>query len=767
MHALAVMGLSVLRMHVMMVIFFRRAMEKLATKNKRLRKAHSLITEIVLRLMNTDLVRQIDKWKQGLGEITQLVDGVAKEEEREGKKETRNSDRAWRVHWDYQLCKALEYQYKLGLESCHETLPQIETKLVFRNKKLVLDPSFEDLRSNYYKALKKFILIPQKFPGVGQSDIFKQIGERNSKGLSTVFTQAERLFKRLSDTVEKYSPWVALGSIDIDDCVELNLREVEDWEANFKKAKDRRREMDKLNLEEKVDCITINCEGVKSSAEDLLKQFTDALSNSLRKSAQADIEELDKFVKESLDALSSMPQTLEEIALSTERWQAVNELCSEKRETKFKVEEKGRLLKMHKGETLDVVQLNKAWDELELRLSAHEKTVEEQKDRLKGMIEKRIKDFETEVIKFSGRWKGSKPDASGLKDRETAAQMLDEVRNWDKEFKDLSGTNETIKKECKHFDMQCPDFPELEELREDVTRTTDSWSLYEKFKTEMEGLAAEDWMSIRERLYVIEDALGKWSQTIKGMDIDVVVRFLHSEVERLKKNVPYLKFVKGDAFTQDHWQQLFKMLEMPKGISKKELTLQHMLDASDLVVSKMEAIKDLQARATAELTIQEAFDELTKWKSEAVFTVIEQTDFQVNVREVSFVLVRFCASALKRIPSFLVCAGTSHHADQGVEGGTDPGEAFNCPWKRFKLPVIYDILGGNACRSGITRACCRPCETHPTFQNSPSRLKSGTRHCRSWDSPSTTSMLFSVNGSTSSPFSAAARFHTSSPGSSA
>ena len=192
-----------------------------------------------------------------------------------------------------------------------------------------------------------------------------------------------------------------------------------------------------------------------------------------------------------------------------------------------------------------------------------------------------------------------------------------------------------------------------------------------------------------------------------------------------------------------------------------------MLDASDLVVSKMEAIKDLQARATAELTIQEAFDELTKWKSEAVFTVIEQTDFQVNVREVSFVLVRFCASALKRIPSFLVCAGTSHHADQGVEGGTDPGEAFNCPWKRFKLPVIYDILGGNACRSGITRACCRPCETHPTFQNSPSRLKSGTRHCRSWDSPSTTSMLFSVNGSTSSPFSAAARFHTSSPGSSA
>uniref|UniRef100_A0A7S0W0F2 Cytoplasmic dynein 2 heavy chain 1 n=2 Tax=Hemiselmis TaxID=77924 RepID=A0A7S0W0F2_9CRYP len=144
----------------------------------------------------------------------------------------------------------------------------------------------------------------------------------------------------------------------------------------------------------------------------------------------------------------------------------------------------------------------------------------------------------------------------------------------------------------------------------------------------MAELAAEDWMAIRERLYVIEDCLAKWGEALKGLDIDVVVRFLHSEIERLKKNVPYLKFVKGDAFTQEHWNQLFRMLNMPKGIAKKDLTLQHFLDASNLVVEKMEAIKDLQARATAELTIQEAFDELTKWKQEAVFNVIEQTDFQ-------------------------------------------------------------------------------------------------------------------------------------------
>lgn len=78
-----------------------------------------------------------------------------------------------------------------------------------------------------------------------------------------------------------------LGTIDIDDCVEANMKEVEDWEANFKLVKTRGREVDRLiPSEEKVDCITVNLQEFKSTAEDLLKRFTDALSNSLRKSAQ-------------------------------------------------------------------------------------------------------------------------------------------------------------------------------------------------------------------------------------------------------------------------------------------------------------------------------------------------------------------------------------------------------------------------------------------------------------------------------------------------
>lgn len=211
---------------------------------------------------------------------------------------------------------------------------------------------------------------------------------------------------------------------------------------------------------------------------------------------------------------------------------------------------------------------------------------------------------------------------------------------------------ETYKKECHHFDLPVQSFSALDDLHEDIIKTVSSWQMYKQFSEEMEDLAKKDWLSMNQRLYTIEDVLSKWSDSLKGLDIDVVVRFLLSQVDRLKKNVPYLKFVKGDGFTTEHWSALFRLLQMPKEVKKAaDLTLQHFLDSSDLVVKKMEQIKDLQARATAELTIQEALDELLKWGNEASFSVIEQMDSSGR----AITLIKVCeeASSKNRYPVFL------------------------------------------------------------------------------------------------------------------
>jgi hypothetical protein len=52
----------------------------------------------------------------------------------------------WRQYWDYQIYKALEYQFVQGLECINKNLPEVEIKMVFRQHKLQYDPPLEEVR---------------------------------------------------------------------------------------------------------------------------------------------------------------------------------------------------------------------------------------------------------------------------------------------------------------------------------------------------------------------------------------------------------------------------------------------------------------------------------------------------------------------------------------------------------------------------------------------------------------------------------------------
>lgn len=75
-------------------------------KNNKLAAYHKEITGLVIRLMSTDLLRQRQKWKDGIKEIRQIMTRV----EEEGF----TGLRVWRNHWDRQLYKALEHQYQVN-----------------------------------------------------------------------------------------------------------------------------------------------------------------------------------------------------------------------------------------------------------------------------------------------------------------------------------------------------------------------------------------------------------------------------------------------------------------------------------------------------------------------------------------------------------------------------------------------------------------------------------------------------------------------------
>jgi dynein heavy chain 2, cytosolic len=238
----------------------------------------------VIQLMNVDLLKHENKWKDGIRDIRSIFDSL----KAQGYKRMDN----WLIHWDHQIYKALEYQYKLGLESLHEHTTEFSVELVYKQQQLQFRPSFEDIRAKYYGIMKKFIKFPSGFSGVGESEIFKEMADRNPMSLIVVYKKAEELFRRLSEEQEIFREWVALGNVNLEAYVEENLKDVQDWELNFKMLKVRGREAEKLPTEKKIDCINLSFAPVKASIDDLIQRLTDALFSSIRKSISKNVQEV-------------------------------------------------------------------------------------------------------------------------------------------------------------------------------------------------------------------------------------------------------------------------------------------------------------------------------------------------------------------------------------------------------------------------------------------------------------------------------------------
>ena len=63
----------------------------------------------------------------------------------------------------------------------------------------------------------------------------------------------------------------------------------------------------------KVDCISVSTTPVKSTIDDHIQQLFDALLTSLRRSITNEVQTIDTFLTSATEALSSRPQTVEEI----------------------------------------------------------------------------------------------------------------------------------------------------------------------------------------------------------------------------------------------------------------------------------------------------------------------------------------------------------------------------------------------------------------------------------------------------------------------
>uniref|UniRef100_G3VCU8 Dynein cytoplasmic 2 heavy chain 1 n=1 Tax=Sarcophilus harrisii TaxID=9305 RepID=G3VCU8_SARHA len=574
------------------------AAERLATENRKLRKWHVTFCEKVVVLMNIDLLRQQQRWKDGLQELRTGLASV------EAQGFQASDMHAWKQHWNHQLYKALEHQYQMGLEALNENLPEINIDLTynnlftFRQGRLQFKPPFEEIRAKYYREMKRFISIPNQFRGVsdvGDEGIFTVMIERNASGFLTIFSKAEDLFRRLAAVSEQLKQWVVIGQLDMETLVEKHLSTVQDWEKNFKALKVKGKEVERLPSTVKVDCLNINCNPVKTVIDDLIQKLFDALVISLRKSIQAHLNEIDSFVTDAMEVLTVMPQTVDEIGDANLEYSKLQERKPEILPLFQKAEDKNRLLRTVAGGGLETISnLRAKWDKFELMMESHQLMIKDQIEVMKGNVKSRLQVYLQELEKFKARWDQLKPSDDVIETGQQGAleRSAKSIKEKKVEFDDLENIRKKLVDDCHHFGIDEPNFSMAYSISKDIETCAQVWELYEEFHQGFQEKAKEDWITFRSKIYVFEEFLMTWHDRLRKVEEHSVMTVkLQSEVDKYKMVVPVLKYVRGEHLSPDHWLDLFRLLGLPRGTSLEKLLFGDLLRVAETIVAKASDLK--------------------------------------------------------------------------------------------------------------------------------------------------------------------------------
>ena len=580
--------------------------------------------EQVALLMDVSLLRQQAKWKERVEALRATVDKLQPHY---------SGMKGWRMHWDIQLFKALEHQYQLGLEGLHLDLPHLRCELEFRQHKLHLRPALEELRSEYYREIKKFIGVPTAFKGLGYYEdggagkhkvlkVFRDLPDRNLSSLRVVYDRASELFLKLEGVVAKYRHWVALGELDegLEELIEERLTEAAHYEANFKALKQRRREAEKLPLTEKVDCVHVSLAPFKAALENQHQRLSDALVHGARRCALNLQKSLEHFIDDSVATLSKRPQSLGEVGAAKSEWQAINSSKGAQKESFRKLEELNKLLRtVGQREGVSSAPLLSRWEELEVSVDAFNDRLEDQMGHLRNSMEARVGEVDLKVQKFAARWTELKPKKLDTSQPAEMAALIDRIKEWQAELKEVVEASDDLARDCSHFDLPPPNFAGLADIKADIESYVASCDFFESFMGELEALAAEDWVSFRQRTYVFDDLIASWRERAADCPPGAIASHLVAELDGYSQLGPLLKHVRGDAFQPEHWASLFRTLGIPK-VPLGDLRLSHFLGCTRALLENQAELKELNARATGEVAIREAVQEVTAWAQDARFS---------------------------------------------------------------------------------------------------------------------------------------------------
>eukprot|EP01013_Petalomonas_cantuscygni_P031314 TRINITY_DN574_c0_g2_i1.p1 TRINITY_DN574_c0_g2~~TRINITY_DN574_c0_g2_i1.p1 ORF type:complete len:4319 (+),score=1484.83 TRINITY_DN574_c0_g2_i1:236-13192(+) len=599
----------------------QKAADMLMGEHRRLRRAHDEIGEIVVTLMKTNLVQDEGGWRAGMRDIREKLVNL---ERLHGYK---NMD-AWLLFWDYQLYKALEIQWKQGLEMLSEFLAEVKVELVYKEGQVVFRPAFEEIREQYYRRMKDFISLPATFQGLSPTPIFAQMVESNSDSVCTVYANAEVLMQNIQKQRKKFRDYCAVASVDVEEVISTSLSEVHEWEQNFRSIKMKGKEVSMVEAFIKIDCISISTAPIRAVVEEQLQRIGELLGSSLRTATEKQFHVVREFLDKAAEALQMRPSTLDEIGKAN---QAFTEMTEKKGEMEIEmnaVDAKNKLLRNISGKGFDCAKLREDWDAFVEGLASHERIIAKQIEKMKASVDKSISQFMKDSNKFKVKWDEVKPKGpEQYKDRyECIEKALPIVRENVESFQELQKAFDEVTLQCQYFSVSMPDMTGFNECKADIEANHVMWEEYVKFFQVQDDLANEEWFAFRLKLFRFDDWLKDVGERLGQMEAYPVIVFLRNTIDRYGEFMPLLKFLRGDSWDPEHWMDLFGILGMPRTTKPDALRFKDFLDIYETILSEASELKGLSARAQGEIQIRDAIREVKGWCSESSFSMFKRRE---------------------------------------------------------------------------------------------------------------------------------------------
>ncbi|VDM42915.1 unnamed protein product [Toxocara canis] len=374
-----------------------------------------------------------------------------------------------------------------------------------------------------------------------------------------------------------------------------------------------------------MECILVTTSAVKTAIDEMLQRLFDTLIWTLRHSINTNIQTIGQFLSQAITVLSTRPQSIDEIAEANHKHTEFAKSNKEMKEILSLVEEKNTLLRSVGGSGADQLPATmQQWEKFESMLNSHQLMIKEQVDVLKSNVSKNIKALSEEAEKLFARWNQFKPKKETLsEDRAAVLNAIEFIKEKRVQFNELRLSQEKLLVECEQFDIEKPEFPMIDEMGTDLEEFENNWILYEQFNEELQKLANEDWIVFRSKTYLFDEFLNQWAEKLRSLPTTHMTVRIGKDIDNFKEMSGGLKYCRGEVLSSDHWLELFRLLGMPKGTTLERLHFGDLLTVHDSIAANLEALKSLNARAQAEVTIREAIQELELWAAQTEFALTE------------------------------------------------------------------------------------------------------------------------------------------------